>query len=77
MSEPIALRKFDEVQIDGIHPRNPITDEEIVEYLQSFAVLRDQSGGTVDPRDLTPMCSETGPISTSRIRSVNGAKVAA
>lgn len=65
------IRKFDEIQIDGIYPRNPITDDEIKDFLQLFAVINDQSGDFINPRDLTPRCAETEPIIASRVRSVN------
>lgn len=68
---PASVRKFDAIQIDGIHPGNPITGEVITGCLQYFAVTKDQSGGTINPRDLTPRCHETDPIPLSRIRAIN------
>ncbi len=70
-----VVRGFDEIRIDGIHPRNPITDEEITTFLQAFVVTRDQFGGVIDPRDLSPRCCETEPIPMSRIRAINGRAV--
>ena len=71
----LTLRKFDEVQIEGIHPRNPITDEEILAFNQSFVVTRDQNGEALNPSDLSPACHESGPIPLGRILVVNGAAV--
>lgn len=72
----MKLRKFDEIQIDGIHPRNPITDVVIPEYRVIFAVTQDTEGDMLDPALLHPRHpAGDAPIAMTRIVRLNGRKL--
>lgn len=67
----MILRSTDTIQIDGIHPLNPITDVVIDDLMQVFTVTRDQDGDTIDPDALWPWCQEREPIAMARLRRLN------
>lgn len=49
-----TLRKFETIQLEGVHPRNPVTQQEIPEFLQWFIVTDDMDGQFIDPTKLSP-----------------------
>lgn len=71
----MVLNRTDTIQIAGIHPRNPITDAIIEDYLQVFIVTRDMDSDTIDPSGLLPWCPEREPIPMARLTNLNGHSV--
>lgn len=65
------LKTFTMIQLAGVHPRNPVTEEVLTGYLQWFAVTENMSGDTIDPTKLQPRPDIhhglTEPIPMSRI----------
>ena len=50
----MKLQQFDEVQIAGEHPTNPITGEVILQFLQYFIVTKDVEGEMISHTALHP-----------------------
>jgi hypothetical protein len=76
----MKLQKFDEVQIRGLHPRNPVTGERIHILLQIFMLTRGVDGDMIplDALHPSPLIADpdlTEPISTDRVVILNGALI--
>lgn len=71
----MELKKFNSIQLRDVHPRNPITNELIPDYLQWFVVTEDMSGETIDPTKLHPRADLnhglTGRIPMSQIAKID------
>lgn len=71
----MQLRRFNMIQLSGVHPRNPVTDELITAHLQWFAVTDDMDGEFIDPAKLHPRADLhhglTEPIPMSRISKLD------
>jgi hypothetical protein len=71
----MMLKRFYMIQVEGVHPRNPVTDELIPDLLQWFAVTDDMDGDTVDPKKLIPRADLhhglTDPIPMSKVVQVD------
>lgn len=69
------LRTFNMIQLRGVHPRNPLTNELITAHLQWFAVTENMSGDTIDPTKLQPRADIhhgiTEPIPMSDITKID------
>ncbi len=56
------LRKFDEVQIQGLHPTNPVAGNRIEDVLQTFVLTRDVEGAFIPVDALHPRLAVTHPF---------------
>ena len=71
----MELRRFNMIQLEGLHPRNPVTDEVITAHLQWFAVTDDMTGDFIDPTKIQPRADLyfgiTEPIPMSKITKID------